>query len=322
MFLGRWAAQAARLGLKELEPSEPKSSTSKHAQIQTSFGYKWIRQPWWGMEGESAKIMEEWLLPRYGWPDRSAYQAYLSPFRTMLDAGCGLGRETLRMAKANRQGLVVGLELSECVDEAAQHARRQGVKNAFYVQADLMVPPFKPRVFEFVFSEGVLHHTPDTHQAFKALVALLGNDGEIAFYVYRKKPPLREFADDYVRERLQALPPEEVWSLMESLTRFGKALADLKVEITVPEDIAVLDFKAGRYDLQRFIHYSVFKCFWNDRMTFDENVLVNYDWYHPRYAWRHTIEEVMAWIEEAGLVVTHQLIDEPGITIRAKRAGS
>jgi SAM-dependent methyltransferase len=274
------------------------------------------------MEGESAKIMEEWLLPRYGWPDRSAYQAYLSPFRTMLDAGCGLGRETLRMAKANRQGLVVGLELSECVDEAARHAKKQGVENAFYVQADLMVPPLKPGVFDFVFSEGVLHHTPDTHQAFKALTPLLGNGGEIAFYVYRKKTPMREFADDDIRKRIQDLPPEEAWSLMEPLTRLGKALADLKVEITIPEDIAVLGFKAGRYDLQRLIHYSVFKCFWNDRMTFDENVLVNYDWYHPRYAWRHTIEEVMAWIEEAGLNVAHQLIDEPGITMRAKRAGS
>ena len=319
-FLVRWPAEMARLGLKGQDSSGPESSTGARAQIQSSFGHKWTRQAWWGMEGESAKIMEEWLLPRYGWPDRAAYQTFLAPFRTMLDAGCGLGRETLRMAKANPKAWVIGLELSECVDEAARHANEQNITNAFFIQADLTVPPLKPGAFDFVFSEGVLHHTPDTRQAFMALVPLLGRGGEIAFYVYKKKTPLREFADDHIRTVIQDFPPDQAWKMMEPLTRLGKALADLKLELNIPEDIDVLGVKAGRYDLQRFIHYSVFKCFWNDRMTFDENVLVNYDWYHPHYAWRHTVEEVRGWIEKVGLNVTHQLVDEPGITVRAKRA--
>jgi hypothetical protein len=54
-------------------------------------------------------------------------------------------------------------------------------------------------------------------------------------------------------------------------------------------------------------------------MMFDENVLVNYDWYHLRYAWRHIVKGVRAWIEETGHRSTHQFIDEPGITVRANR---
>ena len=54
-------------------------------------------------------------------------------------------------------------------------------------------------MFDLVFSEGVLHHTPDTRRAFRTLVDLLAPGGQIAFYVYRRKAPLREFADDYVR---------------------------------------------------------------------------------------------------------------------------
>lgn len=319
-FLARWSDHAQRLGLKSKDSSGSGTVERERAQIQSSFGHKWTRQAWWGMEGESAKIMEEWLLPRYGWPDRSAYQKFLTPFRSMLDAGCGLGRETLRMARANQQGVVIGLELSECVDEAAQHARKQGVKNAFFIQADLTMPPLKSGTFDFVFSEGVLHHTPDTRQAFRALVPLLAEGGEIAFYVYRKKTPMREFVDDDIRERIRDLPPQEAWALMEPLTKLGKALADLGVEITVPEDVEVLGIKSGRYDLQRFVHYSIFKCFWNSRMTFEENVLINYDWYHPRYAWRHTEEEVKSWIEASGLSVTHCFVDDPGITVRAKQA--
>lgn|GEM_PF-190016 len=318
-FCSRWPAQIARLRLPVNTLLQSQPMTTGRAQVQSSFGHKWTRQAWWGMEGESAKIMEEWLLPRYGWSDRTAYQAYLAPFRTMLDAGCGLGRETLRMAQANSQATVIGLELSECVDEAARHAKERHVTNAFYIQADLTAPPLKTGAFDFVFSEGVLHHTPDTRQAFMALAPLLAPGGEIAFYVYRKKAPLREFADDYIRTCIQGLPPDQAWTIMEPLTRLGKTLTDLKVEVDVPEDVTVLGIKAGRYDLQRLIHYSIFKCFWNDRMTFDENVLVNYDWYHPRYAWRHTVEEVRAWLQEAGLKVVHETIDEPGITMRGKR---
>lgn len=318
-FLSQWSAQIGALGISDIRLPQVYSDGSGKTQIQSSFGHKWTRQAWWGMEGESAKIMEEWLLPRYGWPDHVAYQTFLAPFRTMLDAGCGLGRETLRMAQANSQATVVGLELSECVDDAARHARARGIRNVLYVQADLTMPPLRAGAFDFIFSEGVLHHTPDTHRAFMALVPLLAGGGEIALYVYRKKTPMREFTDEDIRRRIQDLSPEEAWSLMEPLTRLGKALSELKVEITIPEDVAVLGIKAGRYDLQRFIHYSVFKCFWNERMTFDENVLVNYDWYHPRYAWRHTPEEVRAWVKEAGLTLVHETLDEPGITVRARK---
>jgi SAM-dependent methyltransferase len=270
------------------------------------------------MEGESAKMMEKWLLPRYGWTDQKAYVEFMNTKSIMLDAGCGLGREALRMVQANPQAQIIGLELSECVDEAARHARNRGVANVFYIQADLTAPPLKHSSFDFIISEGVLHHTPNTEQAFRALVPLLTSGGEIAFYVYRKKAPIREYADDYIRNLIQDIPPDKAWEMMEPLTKLGKALSDLKVEIDIVEDVPVLGIKAGRYDVQRLIYYTMFKCYWNDRLTFDENVHINFDWYHPRYAWRHTEEEVRKWISDAGLRLVHENIEESGITIRGR----
>jgi SAM-dependent methyltransferase len=270
------------------------------------------------MEGESASLMEEWLLPRYGWPDRKAYDAFMRTRRLVLDAGCGLGREALRMARSNPAAVVVGLELSHCVDEAANHARKQGLENVFFVQANLMSPPFRPAAFDFIMSEGVLHHTEDTRAGFRALAALLTPNGQIGFYIYRKKAPLREYADDYVRELMQNCSSDEAWNMMESLTKLGKALADLKTEVEVPEDVAVLGIRAGRYDIQRLIYYTMFKCYWNELLTFEENVHVNFDWYVPRYARRHTVEEVREWIEEAGLRRVHESVEESGITVRAE----
>ncbi|MDI6792540.1 MAG: methyltransferase domain-containing protein [bacterium] len=316
-FLSQWKKRLPGSVLTATNGKLP--AATGQAQVQSTFGHKWTRQAWWGMEGESAKVMEEWLLPRYGWPDRKAYTDFMKTKHIMLDAGCGLGREALRMAQTNPQSQVIALELSECVNEAARHAREQGVANVLYIQADLTAPPLKYSSFDFIISEGVLHHTPDTKQAFKALAPLLAPGGEIGFYVYRKKAPLREYADDYIRHLIQDLPPDKAWEMMEPLTKLGKALSDLKTEIEVPEDVPVLGIKSGRYDLQRLIYYTMFKCYWNDRLSFDENVHINFDWYHPRYAWRHTEAEVRQWISNAGLRLVHENIEESGITVRAKR---
>ena len=77
------------------------------------------------------------------------------------------------------------------------------------------------------------------------------------------------------------------------------------------------EIKAGEYDLQRLIYYNMFKCYWNDRLSFEENVLVNFDWYYPRYARRHTEKEIESWLIEIGLDIIHQHVEEAGITTRA-----
>jgi arsenite methyltransferase len=153
--------------------------------------------------------------------------------------------------------------------------------------------------------------------ALKSLARLLEPDGEILFYVYKKKSPIREFTDDYVRNAISSLGPDEAWELLRPLTKLGKALSDLKAEVTVPEDIPYLGIKAGRYDVQRLIYWHFAKLYWRDTFTLEENNHVNFDWYHPKYASRHTEEELRRWCAEAGLTVTRLDTQDAGYTIRA-----
>jgi arsenite methyltransferase len=148
---------------------------------------------------------------------------------------------------------------------------------------------------------------------------LLGPGGEFLFYVYRKKAPVREYTDDYVRELIARLSPEDAWAELRSLTRLGEALAKLEAEIEVPEDVPLLGIKAGRYDVHRLVYYNFAKLFWNDAFPFEGNVHVNFDWYHPRYAHRHEPAEVESWCKEAGLDVHRLHLCESGITVRARR---
>lgn len=287
-------------------------------QVQGTFAYKWNRTPNWGMDGETARIMTEWMMPTIGFKNERDYADYLRPRRVILDAGCGNGRETIRIARLNPDALVVGLDISDAVDQAAKNAG--GLHNIRFVQADLCDPPFKPGSFDYIHSFGVLHHTPSTERAFRALAPLLSPIGEFCFYVYAKKAPIREFSDDLLRAELRKMAPEDAWAEMERLTLVGKALSDLKATIEIPA-VPSLGIEAGNHDVQRLIYYTIIKCYWRDGWSLEENTHVNFDWFYPQYAWRHTKDEVVGWLSEAGLEVRDFVSIPAGMTFRAGRHG-
>ena len=93
----------------------------------------------------------------------------------------------------------------------------------------------------------------------------------------------------------------ECLSFSEKITKLGKALTELNFDFEVPEDIEILEIKKGKYNLQRFFYWHILKCFWNAQFSFDENNLINFDWYHPKHAHRHQKEEIEKWCRECNL---------------------
>jgi len=56
-------------------------------------------------------------------------------------------------------------------------------------------------------------------------------------------------------------------------------------------------------------------------MTLDEMVHINYDWFAPKNAHRHTEQEVRKWCQDLNLTVEREIIEEAGITIIAQKKG-
>ena len=285
-------------------------------QTEQSFSYKWGRRTSYESD-QMRDVARSWLLRRYGFDTADAMRAFFAERETVLDAGCGSAfTASLWLTPGWSRGAAawVGVDISDAVDVAQR--RLQGIEGVYLVQADLVDPPFKDGSFGAILSEGVLHHTPSTEDAFRSLVPLLRSGGELLFYVYRRKGPVREFTDDHVRAAVSGLPPAEAWEALRPLTQLGEALAALKVEVDVP-DVPLLGIDAGRYDVQRLIYWHFAKLFWNDDLTLDENLHVNFDWYHPRYAHRHTEAEVRGWCGDADLEITRFDIEPSGFTVRA-----
>tara|TARA_E500000305_G_C4014781_1_gene234897 strand:+ start:211 stop:1209 length:999 start_codon:yes stop_codon:yes gene_type:complete len=289
------------------------------AQQQTSdvFGFKWHQRDSFESEASRA-MMREWATNRYGnvnkWIDANG-----API--ILDAGCGAGytaREYLEAVLGNIR--YVGADISAAVNVAKERMAEVAVDAAF-IQCDVTKLPFRNGSVDVVFSEGVLHHTDSTENAIKSLAPLLKTGGLFMFYVYKKKGPVREFTDDYIRRLMQEIPPQEGWEKMLPLSKLGKALGELDIEVEIEDPIDLLEIPAGRINIQRLFYWHVFKAFYRPEYSVEEMNHINFDWYAPRNAFRQTPDQVSAWCAEAGLVIEHEKIEDAGITIVARRAG-
>jgi SAM-dependent methyltransferase len=281
-----------------------------------SFSWKWRRAQ--NYRGATIGHYSQWYLDRYGFSNVENLGKFLSGKKRVLDAGTAHGRDAEMYAK-NSPATVFGIDISFGVKNAYRDLG--ALPNAHFVQADLTRLPFPEGFFDFIGCDQVIHHTPSTRKSLAHLVTRLAPGGHIAFYVYKKKGPVREFCDDHIRSQTVNMTPEECYKVSEAITKFGKMLSDLKLEIEVPEDIPVLEIKAGKYDLQRFLYWNMFKMYWNDTMDWESNVITNFDWYHPLHAHRHTKEEVETWCKEENLTIQHLDIQESGISVLARKAG-
>jgi ubiquinone/menaquinone biosynthesis C-methylase UbiE len=293
-------------------------ASTQQRQTSDTFGYKWHRRDTFESEAVLGHV-RAWLNQRYGDPE--SYE-WLAGDAVVLDAGCGAGMSGLEyFGERLRRLRYVGADISVAVDAARDRFAERGMPGEF-IQCDLNALPFKPESVDVIFSEGVLHHTDSTRAALLGLTPLLKTGGRFMFYVYKKKGPIREFTDDFIRDKLQSLPPAEAWEAIVPLTQLGKALGELNISVDVPQPIELLQIPAGRIDVQRLFYWHIFKAFYRSDMTIDEMAHINFDWYAPKNAHRQTPEEVRAWCNEAGLEVEREVVEEAGITVVATKTAT
>ena len=236
--------------------------------------------------------------------------------KIVLDVGVGSGASSRLWAPRAKE--FHGVDIGNGVYRA-KNTLNNSVENPILSHSDLHHLPYPDESFDLIVSNGVLHHTPSTKNALKSVYPKLKKGGLIIFYIYKVKTPLREFSDDYIRSLISKMSPDEAFEANKSITKLAESLHNQKINITIPEDVPLLGFKKGEYDLQRFIYQNIFKLFWKESMGFYESNMENFDWYYPKYSWRHTEQEIREWCQEFNL--TPKLIKEnySGFTCHAYR---
>ncbi len=233
-----------------------------------SFGFQWNRFPRTQLDSANGTTQtRDEFLEKTGWS--------LADLRgkRVLDAGCGMGRFAEICADAGAE--VHAADLSTAVEAASRNLGHR--PNIRFYQADLMNLPFPEGTFDCIFSLGVLMATPDTRAALLKLPPLLKPGGTIAIWVYSTE--LRRY---WGGEILRKLTPSLPKSWLLKASRIAIPMYHVHAAPLIGRITSVLLPTTMHPDPE-----------WRWLSTFD--------WYSPKYQWKHTYEEVEGWFREAGL---------------------
>jgi SAM-dependent methyltransferase len=99
---------------------------------------------------------------------------------TVLEAGCGVGAQTVTLARNSPGAKITSVDISPAsLAEAQQAAQSAGIRNVTFQQADIFHLPFAAGSFDHVFLCFVLEHLARPVEALRALKAMLKPGGTI-----------------------------------------------------------------------------------------------------------------------------------------------
>ena len=99
---------------------------------------------------------------------------------TVLEAGCGIGAQTIPLAQHSPDAEITSIDLSlVSLAQAEERVCAAGIRNVTFRQADIHALPFNDNSFDHVFVCFVLEHLPDPAQALACLRRVLRPGGSI-----------------------------------------------------------------------------------------------------------------------------------------------
>jgi 2-polyprenyl-3-methyl-5-hydroxy-6-metoxy-1,4-benzoquinol methylase len=206
----------------------------------------------------------------------------------VLDAGCGAGR--FAEVSAGTGGKVVALDYSSAVDAARSNLER--FPNLHVVQGDIYKLPFARRTFPWVYSLGVLQHTPDVAAAFASLPPMVSPGGRLCVDFYQRSWASQIQPKAWLRPITKRIPQPQLFRFLESavpmLFPISRALGRIPViggglrrMVPVANYVGILPL--------------------SDQQHLEWSLLDTFDWYAPAYDNPQTPPTVRRWLEAAGL---------------------
>lgn len=203
----------------------------------------------------------------------------------VLDAGCGSGRLTVDLATLHPDTTFLAMDINPAIQHVFDKAGH--LPNLHVVRGSVFEPPFPDGSIDFVWSNGVIHHTGDTKGAFEALAKKVKPGGRLYVWVYERKPsPLVMVRDLLARLHLHP------WNWDRRVLYVFCWLLSIPTWLAVKAMGVVR--RSGRVD--RRSRLGVLS---RDR-GLRELVLTWFDVLSPKFRDTYTEDEVEAWFVEAG----------------------
>lgn len=133
----------------------------------------------------------------------------------LLEVGCGMGTDLLQFARGG--AICTGVDLTPRSVEISRHRFRLYDMPGDFSLADAEGLPFADNSFDVFYSNGVLHHTPETSAAIREAHRVLKPDGTAKVMLYHRNSwaywvELMLKQGVYRRELFRGLKPADLMS--------------------------------------------------------------------------------------------------------------
>lgn len=248
------------------------------------FDQRWIQHP------KPQATVESIFWDKTGWKPEDFNG------KTVLDAGCGVGRF---VQVAHTHGAKV---LAADSSPAALKACGENCPEAHLIATDLTNLAIKDESVDMAYSIGVLHHTSDPSKAFAEVARTVKPGGQLAIWVYCQ-PVANELllVLNMFHEITRSVPPEQLHDIFQ---RYAVQIRDYYQQLGKEAMLAagktsdeIANAPPAWGPLQQIVRVSNSK---DD----EECISDTFDWACPTYRSWHTEDEVQKWFEKAGFNIS------------------
>ena len=126
------------------------------------------------------------------------FKKFIGYRKNVLEVGCGTGQLSIYFSIGSNNN-IVGLDPTiDSLILANNFCKENEITNANFVNADIFDDVLKDDFFDFIWCNGVLHHTKDPYGAFEILIKSLKKEGYVLIGLYNKIGRIRTIIRKYL----------------------------------------------------------------------------------------------------------------------------
>ena len=116
----------------------------------------------------------------------SKFKEFVGYNKKILEVGCGTGQLSIYFSTGNNNQIVSLDATLESLKVAKNFADKNNINNIEFVNIDILDDVLAENFFDFIWCNGVLHHTHDTEKAISEVFRVLRPGGRAVIMLYSK----------------------------------------------------------------------------------------------------------------------------------------
>ena len=126
------------------------------------------------------------------------FKDFIGLNKKVLEVGSGTSQFALYLSIGTNNQIFALDPTLESLKLGQKFAKSNNIKNTYFVKADIFDDVLNEKVFDFIWCNGVLHHTKNPYEAFKIVLKPLKKDGIIVLGVYNRIARIRTLIRKYL----------------------------------------------------------------------------------------------------------------------------